>query len=243
MISFFYRTLKESGHPGYKDIEVDFDNIHNEYEDLFNTSQSSPETESSDDPDEGETEKDNNVTRHQYKTSQGTCLTDNSPEARVQFSKAREEGEEGRTVNDSTPIAPGEGKCPTNLMRSTDWDVSSFPCLHPSGRYGLHHPRAFPLTPQQYFVARILSSDGRWRQNLAYLYSAVYYVERAALERSAGICCRRGKISNGRLTQFEDVFHVFRFHHFLFSRFFNTLTDRKLYKITTTVLHILWMYL
>ena len=94
-------------------------------------------------------------------------------------------------------------------MRETDWDISSFPILHPSGKFGLNYKRPIRLTPQKYFAARMLNRDKRWRTNPAYLFSAVYYVERNALERNASICSRRGTINNREHKQLEDVFHVF----------------------------------
>ena len=185
------------------------DSLGVDLEESFGMTDSSVDDESSDETEGLEVEVENNITRHQYEISQQTCLTDNAPEAKVQYVKESVQKKQQPKPKDSTPIAPAEGKFPTNLMRANDWDISSFPCLHPSGQFGLHHKRPISLSPQQYFVARILNKDSRWRRNLAYLFSAVYFIERAALERSAGICCQRGKLQDGNFTQLEDAFHVF----------------------------------
>lgn len=41
----------------------------------------------------------------------------------------------------------GEGKIPSNLMRDKHWDVYAFPSFHPTGNFGLYHPREIKLPP------------------------------------------------------------------------------------------------
>ena len=38
------------------------------------------------------------------------------------------------TIDSELNFAPGEGKIPTNILKEDDWDVNSFPNIHPSGR-------------------------------------------------------------------------------------------------------------
>ena len=81
----------------------------------------------------------------------------------------------------------GEGKVPTNFLREKHIDVKAFPKLHPSGQYGLDHPRANKLYPQMYFNQRLLNKDRRFSQDSCYLFMASYYIERLALEKQINI--------------------------------------------------------
>ena len=47
-------------------------------------------------------------------------------------------------------VAPGEGKCPSNILQETDWDLKLFPCLLPDGGNSLHTD----LLPSTYFSPR-----------------------------------------------------------------------------------------
>jgi len=113
----------------------------------------------------------------------------------------------------SFEIAPGEGKVPTNIMRENDWDVKAFPTLYPTGKYGLHHSREISLSMQKYFQQRLFNIDTRFSSNPAYLFSAVYVIERQQLERSKNISFQRGKITTDgqkrTLSAMQDAFSVF----------------------------------
>ena len=52
-------------------------------------------------------------------------------------------------TNDQLEFAPAEGNYPTNLLQEKDWDIKSWPALHPDGEFGLHHKRKGRLTDQQ----------------------------------------------------------------------------------------------
>ena len=81
----------------------------------------------------------------------------------------------------------GEGKVPTNFLREKHTDVKAFPKHHPSGQYGLDHPRQNKLYPQMYFNQRLLNKDRRFSQDSCYLFMASYYIERLALEKQINI--------------------------------------------------------
>ena len=81
----------------------------------------------------------------------------------------------------------GEGKVPTNFLREEHFDVKAFPKLHPSGQYGINHPRHIRLYPQMYFNQRLLNKDRRFSQDSCYLFMASYYIERLALEKQINI--------------------------------------------------------
>ena len=54
----------------------------------------------------------------------------------------------GNRVNQIQELsfAPAEGNCPTNLLKQEDWDIKSWPNLHPDGQFGIHHKRKTRLT-------------------------------------------------------------------------------------------------
>ena len=77
-ISFiFFRYLKESGHPSYEDMDIDF----NLYDEEANMEVETSESESDDENQEsGELEEEeNSIAKYQFKQSEATCLTDNAP--------------------------------------------------------------------------------------------------------------------------------------------------------------------
>ena len=49
-----------------------------------------------------------------------------------------------------------------NILMEKDWDVKSFPLVHPDGQYGLNHEREIKLSPLQYFNERLLNKDKRF---------------------------------------------------------------------------------
>ena len=84
-------------------------------------------------------------------------------------------------------VAPGENKIPSNWMRNKDFDVKAFPCKHPSGKFGLDHPRKDKISAKQYFSARLLHYDKRFSSDLSYVFMAQQYMERAAIEAQIDI--------------------------------------------------------
>ena len=80
-------------------------------------------------------------------------------------------------------IAPGECKIPTNVLRDEHWDTEGWPHLHPTGKFGLHHPRQDKISAQDYFLQRIMNIDKRWSTNKSYLFAALNFVERLHLEK------------------------------------------------------------
>jgi hypothetical protein len=60
-------------------------------------------------------------------------MTNNYPEMFV-------DGNGERVINsEHLSFAPAEGNCPTNLLNEKNWDIKSWPGLHPDGLYELHH--------------------------------------------------------------------------------------------------------
>ena len=120
----------------------------------------------------------------------------------------------GDGSNASIKIAPGEGKIPTPIMREEHMDVRAFPRHHPTGKYGLNHPREFKLSPSQYFNQRLLNEDGRFSKDAFYVFMAASFVERHSLERQIDISGMKGKpdsIGGGEVkVHLTDMFDVFK---------------------------------
>ena len=66
-------------------------------------------------------------------------------------------------------VAPGEGKHPSNILKTKDWDTASFPYLYPDARNGLHEDRDVKLTDPNYFQQRILNYDRRFANSNSFL--------------------------------------------------------------------------
>ena len=90
-------------------------------------------------------------------------------------------------------VAPGEGKKPTDILKEEDWDLKSFPGLHPEGENGLFQKRKVRLTDQQYFRQRILNVDKRFANTASYVFAAFAYIEKKQLDRNINISFMRGK--------------------------------------------------
>ena len=89
------------------------------------------------------------IKRWQFDYNRSTCFSDNYPEINY------------KEINtDNISIAPGEGKMPTNILEETDWDIKSFPCLHPDGKNAFHSPRRIKLSPQDYFNQIKIAKQG-----------------------------------------------------------------------------------
>ena len=146
------------------------------------------------------------VRKHQFDHNRNTCMTKNYPEMFAD--------ENGRQIESRTSLAfaPAEGNYPANILSETNWDIKSWPSLHPDGQYGLHHKRKGRLTDQQYFGQRILNKDLRFSKSPGYIFAAAAYVEQKQLSSKANISFMRGrKICNNGVNEYEleDAFTVF----------------------------------
>ena len=127
------------------------------------------------------------IKKHQFDHNRITCLTNNYPEAVVD--------QNGKAVHqlEALSFAPAEGNCPINILEEKDWDIKSWPALHPDGKFGLHYKRKKKLTDQQYFNQRILNEDLRFSNSPSYKFGAAAYIERKQLISRANISFMRGK--------------------------------------------------
>ena len=69
------------------------------------------------------------IRKYQFDYDKTTCMIPKFPET------------VSEKVVESISFAPGEGKIPSNILKEEEWDIKSFPCLHPSGKNGLHQKR------------------------------------------------------------------------------------------------------
>ena len=72
------------------------------------------------------------VRKHQLDHNRNTCLINNYPEIFVDQNGTR-------INNEGITFAPAEGNYPANILNERNWDIKSWPSLHPDGRNGLHH--------------------------------------------------------------------------------------------------------
>ena len=126
------------------------------------------------------------VKKWQFEYNRSTCFSNNYPEINYK-----------EDTSEEFSVAPGEGKLPSNILEEKDWDLKSFPCLHPDGQNNLHSKRSTKLDDQQYFNQRILNKDTRFAECPAYIFAAIAYIEKKQIERNKGISFQRGKCEKG----------------------------------------------
>ena len=92
-------------------------------------------------------------------------------------------------------FAPAEGKIPTSILQDEDWDINSFPNLHPSGKSKMFQERKVKLTPQEYLKQRLKNVDNRFEQCTPYVFAAAGFIEEKQMERNIGVSFSKGKIN------------------------------------------------
>ena len=137
------------------------------------------------------------IRKFQYDYNKTTCMTNKFPEA---------------DSSSALDFAPAEGKIPTSILKDKDWDINSFPNLHPSGQNKMFQEREMKLTPQQYLGQRLKNKDTRFEQCTPYVFAAAGFVEEKQMERNIGVSYNKGKktvSSNGSKTyELDDAFSV-----------------------------------
>ena len=99
-------------------------------------------------------------------------------------------------------------------MREIDFDTKSFPTKHPSGQFGLDHPREEKITKQVYFRTRLFHYTGIFAHDHDYILMAQSYVERAAIEGQINISAQRGVMKTlpdgTKEMKLSDDFNIFK---------------------------------
>ena len=137
------------------------------------------------------------VRKYQYDYNNTTCMTNKFPEAEYQSALS---------------FAPAEGKIPTSILKDENWDINSFPNLHPSGRNKMFQEREVKVTPQQYLIQRLKNKDSRFEKCTPYVFAAAAYIEEKQMERNIGISFNKGKRSDSgegqKSYELEDAYSV-----------------------------------
>ena len=89
------------------------------------------------DLEEEEYKKKDCVKKWQFEYNRSTCFSHNYPEINYK-----------EDTSEEISVAPGEGKLPSNILEEKDWDLKSFPCLHPDGMNSLQSDRPIQLGDQ-----------------------------------------------------------------------------------------------
>ena len=92
--------------------------------------------------------------------------------------------------------APGENNIPKYMLLDNDFEVLAFPDLFPYGGCGYHNAhRKVKLPIRKYFQQHLLSVDGRFAQNIEYLFCAQYIADIKQIESGATLAIM---LSQGR---------------------------------------------
>ena len=82
--------------------------------------------------------------------------------------------------------APGENNIPKYILLDNDFEVLAFPDLFPYGSGGYHSAnRKVKLPIRKYFQQCLLNVDGRFAQNIEYLFCAQYIADIKQIESDA----------------------------------------------------------
>ncbi|XP_077378697.1 uncharacterized protein LOC144019426 isoform X12 [Festucalex cinctus] len=89
-------------------------------------------------------------------------------------------------------LAPAEGNNPVKLLSDHTNEAKCFPVLFPQGQNTYYDSRPYRLTLARYFNNRILHADGRFAQNVEYIFFAQYMVEIEQVMSNVSIALRKG---------------------------------------------------
>uniref|UniRef100_A0A9J8ADG0 ATP-dependent DNA helicase n=1 Tax=Cyprinus carpio carpio TaxID=630221 RepID=A0A9J8ADG0_CYPCA len=89
-------------------------------------------------------------------------------------------------------LAPAEGNNPVKMLADETNEAKCFPVLFPSGTSTYCDKRAQRLTLSRYFNNRILHADGRFAQNIEYIFYAQYLSEIQQVLSNVSIALRKG---------------------------------------------------
>ena len=99
--------------------------------------------------------------------------------------------------------APGENYIPKFILLDNDFEVLAFPDLFPCGGGGYHSAhRKVKLPIRKYFKQCLLNVDGRFAQNIEYLFCAQYIADIKEIESDATLAIM---LSQGRTLQGHKI--------------------------------------
>ena len=163
--------------------------------------------EMEDDDEEEQYNREDPVQKWKFSHEEKSTFIEEYPEMRAEVTQPT-------NVNNDDPnmtvkVAPGEGKCPVNILKTKDWDTSSFPNLHPDGKNGLDEPRYVKLSAPDYFQQRILNFDRRFANSTEFVFAANAYLELRRFDSNINISFMRGKKNADGQYSLNDAYSVF----------------------------------
>ncbi|XP_024120095.2 uncharacterized protein LOC112141236 [Oryzias melastigma] len=90
-------------------------------------------------------------------------------------------------------LAPAEGNNPVRLLSNRENEAKCFPVIFPDGKNVFHEIRKYKLSLSRYFNNRILHADGRFAQNVEYIFFAQYMSEVEKVVCSVSVALRKEK--------------------------------------------------
>lgn len=102
-------------------------------------------------------------------------------------------------------VAPAEGNNPVQVLCDKTNEAKNFPALFPKGGPTYHDFRNNRLTLSRYFNNRILNADGRFAQNVEYVFYAQYMSEVEQVSSNISIALRKGHTCNSTKTISADM--------------------------------------
>jgi len=115
-------------------------------------------------------------------------------------------------------VAPAEGNNPVRMLMDESNEAKCFPVLFPKGTGTFHDQRPEKLTLSRYLNNRILNADGRFAQNLDYIFYGQYLSELNQVISNVSIALRKGhdnrnktKITAEMLTNKESLQKILNF--------------------------------
>ena len=134
-----------------------------------------------------ESDEDTELAKEQVAVNCKQELTGNPLPSVVQFENLE---------NQIYQCAPGENNIPKYILLDNDFEVLAFPDLFPYGGGGCHSAnRKVKLPIRKYFQQCLLNVDGRFAQNIEYLFCAQYIADMKQIESDATLAIM---LSQGR---------------------------------------------
>ena len=209
-VIFKYLNYLKKHHPSYKDIEIKSHNfVDQEIEETVmeavdkNNDDENIDTEVDSSDDESTFVQ---VTSLQPEQIQNNVMVNTTGD--TIFKKTSKESPI------SYEYAPGEGKVPSNFLRSEDIDTTGFVRYHCDGKYGWKYEREKKLSGSQYFSTRVMQYLLPFGEDPDYIFVAQQIVERLSVENKINVCMQKGKlVKDGdgiNVMQVEEGYNVFK---------------------------------
>ncbi|XP_073696195.1 uncharacterized protein [Garra rufa] len=115
-------------------------------------------------------------------------------------------------------VAPAEGNNPVRMLMDETNEAKCFPVLFPKGTGTFHDSRPEKLTLSRYLNNRILNADGRFAQNIDYIFYGQYLSELNQVISNVSIALRKGydvnndtKITSEMLTNKDSLQRILNY--------------------------------